>query len=59
MKEKKDHATYTITPKVLKQFNKEKGCYSKSALVESFIISFLNDKKVRVSSQNHPRRKSY
>jgi len=52
-------ATYTITKKVLKQFNKEKGCYSKSALVEKFIIDFLNDKKVRDSSERQPGGKSY
>ena len=41
-------ASYTIDEKILEQFNKSKGCYNKSALVESWIDNFL--KKERSSS---------
>ena len=34
-------ATYTITKSVLVEFNRNKGCYNKSALIESFMIEFL------------------
>lgn len=37
----KDHATFTITREVLDEFKKKTTVYSKSALVESFIIEFL------------------
>ena len=33
-------ASYTIDEKILEQFNKTKGCYNKSALVESWIDNF-------------------
>ena len=56
---KKLNATYTIAKDVLEQFNKNTECYSKSALVEKFIIEFLNDKKVRDSSKRQPGGKSY
>jgi len=55
---RKVHASYTITKEVLEQFNKEKGCYSKSALVEKFIIDYLNDKKERLSSEHDQGGKS-
>ena len=37
---------FSIDKKVLKQFNEAKGCYSKSALVESWIIDFLKNKNL-------------
>jgi len=41
----KVNATYTLDKKILEQFNAAKGCYSKSALVESWIIDFLKKEK--------------
>jgi len=46
----KRNTTYSIDKKILKQFNDAKGCYSKSALVESWIINFIKKEK----SLSHP-----
>jgi len=38
--------TFSIDKKILEEFNKAKGCYSKSALVESWIIDFVKKEKL-------------
>ena len=43
--EPKGRGTYTVNKKILDEFNRAKGCYSKSALIESFIVEFLKKNK--------------